>query len=158
MDLDAIKRRRDAATKGPWDTGSWCPPDDGPYVYSEWLDEQKHGELGEDDDLDSTIAVTKTGHMDPRLPVSDELRQQATANAAFIAHSWQDVGDLLAEVERLNGIMVDVRRQLRIECEDLGDQDWNDDLHPSDVIEKHLARPARRRIEMLEDEAKYDAG
>ncbi len=30
--------------------------------------------------------------------------------------------------------------QLRSVCEDFGDNDWPDDLHLADVIEKHLAR------------------
>lgn len=32
---------------------------------------------------------------------------------------------------------------LRAICEEFGDNDWSDDLHPADVIEKHLARHLR---------------
>lgn len=34
----------------------------------------------------------------------------------------------------------DVRRQLRMLSEDLGCNDWPDDLHLGDVIEKYVAR------------------
>lgn len=56
---------------------------------------------------------------------------------------------LLAEVSRLNLILDSVRRTLRVACADLGDNEWLDNLHPSDVIEKHLARPARSEVERL---------
>ena len=31
--------------------------------------------------------------------------------------------------------------QLRVLCDEYGDNDWPDDLHLGDVIEKHLGRP-----------------
>ena len=34
---------------------------------------------------------------------------------------------------------------LRDLCETFGDNDWPDELHLGDVIEKHLARPLQRR-------------
>lgn len=53
--------------------------------------------------------------------------------------------------ESLAAEILTARRQLRIECGDLGDNDWPDNLHLSDVIEKHLARPAAARIAELEE-------
>ncbi len=37
----------------------------------------------------------------------------------------------------------DVRAQLRELCAEFGDNDWPDDLHLGDVIEKHLGRHLR---------------
>lgn len=34
----------------------------------------------------------------------------------------------------------EVRAALRVLCKDFGDNDWPDNLHLGDVIEKHLAR------------------
>lgn len=42
-----------------------------------------------------------------------------------------------------------IRAQVRFACRDLGDNDWPDDLHLGDAIEKHLARPARERLRGL---------
>jgi hypothetical protein len=44
--------------------------------------------------------------------------------------------DLAAEREHVRGI----RAMLRIECEAAGCNDWPDDLHLADVVEKYLAR------------------
>lgn len=49
-------------------------------------------------------------------------------------------------------IRADVFRALRLACGEIGDNDWADDLHPADVIEKHLVRPAEARIDALERE------
>ena len=38
-------------------------------------------------------------------------------------------------------------RVLRCVCSEFGDNDWPDDLHLSDVIEKHLYRPLSRQEE-----------
>src|SRR3954466_10723573 len=37
--------------------------------------------------------------------------------------------------------------QLRAVCADHGDNDWDEDLHLGDVIEKHLADPLREAVE-----------
>jgi len=44
----------------------------------------------------------------------------------------RDKAQLVAELE-------DVRTHLRRLCEEYGDNDWDDDLHLGDVIDKHLA-------------------
>jgi hypothetical protein len=55
------------------------------------------------------------------------------AEAASIAHiAWID--------ERQAAVSA-----LRDLCETFGDNDWPDELHLSDVIEKHLARPLYRK-------------
>ena len=38
------------------------------------------------------------------------------------------------------------RAALRQICEEFGDNDWPDDLHLADVIDKHLARHLRQKI------------
>jgi hypothetical protein len=47
---------------------------------------------------------------------------------------------LLAEIDRLRGQRLDAIAQLRSICADFGDNDWDDDLHLGDVIEKHLGK------------------
>jgi hypothetical protein len=48
-------------------------------------------------------------------------------------------------------ILADVLRALRLACAEVGDNDWPDDLHPADVIEKHLLRPVLARLRELGD-------
>ena len=79
-DLDAIRKRCEAATKGPWD----------------WIESESQP---------STIHVTMEA--DPRttrrgLPIAicyDEDDQEA--NSAFIANARQDIPDLLAHIQEL---------------------------------------------------------
>jgi len=59
---------------------------------------------------------------------------------------------LAARVRELEAHLDQARQYLRIECGELGDNDWPDDLHLGDVIEKHLARPAAAHIAVLEEE------
>jgi hypothetical protein len=47
-------------------------------------------------------------------------------------------------------ILFEIERALRAWCGEVGDNDWPDDLHPYDVIDKHLVRPASSRIKELE--------
>lgn len=43
-------------------------------------------------------------------------------------------------IAALEAHLADVRAQLRMLCEDFGDNDWDDDLHLGDVIDKHVGR------------------
>jgi hypothetical protein len=56
---------------------------------------------------------------------------------------------LLAELGRKNAYLSNIRQTLRLECAEYDDNDWPDNLHLSDVIEKHLARSARNEIDHL---------
>lgn len=62
----------------------------------------------------------------------------------------QAVATLSLRVAGLEAHEDATRKQLRIECEELGDNEWPDDLHLADVIEKHMARPVAARIAELE--------
>jgi hypothetical protein len=63
------------------------------------------------------------------------------------------LGHVLRELSPLKGPDLTVARlvyihsqtlaALRAICDEFGDNDWSDDLHPADVIEKHLARHLR---------------
>lgn len=79
LDLDAIRAREQAATKGPWTAEDWdvavCTSDGRQLVQ---------------------LAEVLLGDWDTR-----ENHPQAAADAEFIAHTRQDVPALLAEVERL---------------------------------------------------------
>jgi hypothetical protein len=62
-------------------------------------------------------------------------RSMIAAAAQHLGITDPDAARLAWVVER--GETVALLRRL---CEDLGDNDWPDDLHLADVIEKHLAR------------------
>lgn len=51
----------------------------------------------------------------------------------------------LAELE-------DVRRILRRLCKDFGDNNWDDDLHLGDALDKHLGNYLRERADNGDDE------
>lgn len=48
-------------------------------------------------------------------------------------------------IARLVSERADAIAVLRDLCEEFGDNDWPDDLHLADIIEKHLGRALRRR-------------
>lgn len=45
-----------------------------------------------------------------------------------------------------------IRQRLRIECDELGDNTWPDDLHLAGVIDRYLCRPVRDQIQSLNEE------
>lgn len=49
-----------------------------------------------------------------------------------------DLAQAHLRIVRLESHLADVRAQLRMLCDDFGDNDWEDDLHLADVIDKHL--------------------
>lgn len=73
-DIDAIRARHAAATRGPW---RLRPPFDPP----------------------QEVVSSPAGF------VCNTLRGNDRANGEFIAASWQDVADLLAEVDRLRAAL-----------------------------------------------------
>jgi hypothetical protein len=56
------------------------------------------------------------------------------------------------ELERARQYEKDIRAALRIECSDIDANDWPDDLHMADVIEKHLCRKYHWMVEQAEAE------
>lgn len=59
------------------------------------------------------------------------------------------------EIDALRYHLDGVRKQLRIECDAVdaqADNEWPDDLHLADALEKHLMRPIHHRIEELQKE------
>jgi hypothetical protein len=66
------------------------------------------------------------------------------AGWALEARRWEK------RAEELEAHQDGIRKTLRIECGELGDNGWPDELHLGDVIEKHLCRPAAARIAELE--------
>lgn len=70
---------------------------------------------------------------------------------------YGDVASAKVEILRKSSprdavVLADVYAQLRIACEDIGDNSWEDKLHPADVIEKYLVRPVMHAHGMLEAE------
>lgn len=46
---------------------------------------------------------------------------------------------------QVTGHLEDTRAMLRRVCAEFGDNDWGDELHLADVVEKHLARHLRNK-------------
>ena len=59
--------------------------------------------------------------------------------SAALANLPGEPGDPERMLAARTGELHDVRAQLRKLCAAFGDNDWPDDLHLGDVIEKHLA-------------------
>lgn len=68
-----------------------------------------------------------------------------TLAARELSGEERSLGAALSELE-------DARRALRELCDELGCNDWPDDLHIGDVIEKHLARHLHERRDNDESE------
>ncbi len=100
MDLDAIKRRRDAATPGPWVAVSQVEAD---RLVTHWAEKQGETitEVHQQDRLDTPSGCVVGCWYDYSQTIGGIMTQNEEEDAIFIAHSWQDVGDLIAEVERL---------------------------------------------------------
>lgn len=63
--------------------------------------------------------------------------------------------DARKEIDALKYHLDGVRKQIRIECDAVdaaADNDWPDNLHLADALEKHLMRPVHHRIEELQKE------
>ncbi len=100
LDLDAIRARADAATPGPWD----CERPNQAYRIYELSSQSPQG-------LNETLAEI-SGY-------------NASDDSEFIAHAREDVPALVAEVDRLRGIVSDILRVLS----------WEPDpcpVHPED--------------------------
>jgi predicted secreted protein len=57
-----------------------------------------------------------------------------------LAWAIQELGPEAPDVARMAAERADVVAYLRTACADHGDNQWSDDLHLRDVIEKHLVR------------------
>jgi hypothetical protein len=95
LDLEAIRARAEAATPGPWEASS-AP------------DYPQGNTLGWD-----VMAAPRCVVAGAPLPQND---------AAFIAHSREDVPKLLAEVERLRSVEQAAHRYVRARAEELSDR------------------------------------
>lgn len=59
---------------------------------------------------------------------------------------------LRRRVGALESELTDARAQLRILCEDFGDNDWEDGDHIADVIDKHLGRHLHEAADVPDDD------
>lgn len=77
----------------------------------------------------------------------------AAAGVAMIAIlAWRD-GQLAAlrkKVLQAERVRAETALAIADACREIGDNDWPEDLHPADVIEKHVLRPALSKIRELE--------
>lgn len=90
--LVAIRGRLDAATHGPWIMGNKVDEDECAFL----VNTPGEGRLGYSK---WTGAIMCASNRDDRTG-GDYI---ARCNADFVSNSWQDIKDLLDEVERLNG-------------------------------------------------------
>ncbi len=67
-----------------------------------------------------------------------------------------ETDDPYERIARLEHLHAETIAALRAACEEFGDNEWEDDLHPADIIEKHLMRDVREMI--LNLRSRGDAG
>ena len=71
---------------------------------------------------------------------ADYIRGYRAAWTAVLNEAIGRLGPHTPSVARLTAQLEQARAMLRIVCAEFGDNDWSDDLHLADVIEKHLYR------------------
>jgi hypothetical protein len=76
-----------------------------------------------------------------RLAAWTEILLTARQNVGWLTGSTE------MDRDQLLALRAETVLALRAICEEFGDNDWHDDLHPRDVIEKHLAKHVRAVIE-----------
>lgn len=77
------------------------------------------------------------------MNAKEEQAWQRGRKSAFRSIVGEAAREMTGKGMKLAAAMMqlhDTREALRRVCEDHGDNDWSDDLHLADVIEKHLAR------------------
>ncbi len=72
---------------------------------------------------------------------TDYIRGQRQAWSTLLATAMRELGMTGCTLESLVLEREATVAALRSVCEEYGDNDWEDELHLADVIEKHLARP-----------------
>ena len=98
--LNEIRARCDAATAGPWDSGRYMCDWGFPfvcYIKTPQHDPELYGEGIE-------LRYGGTVECFSKL-YNDDKNRQCSSDAAFIAHARADIPALLAEVERLRGLV-----------------------------------------------------
>lgn len=89
------------------------------------------------------------------------LRGEASVYREFLGVALRGLGaeplpDDLASAQRriarLEEELADGRKQLRMLCDNFGDNDWEDGDHIADVIEKHLGKHLRANAVDDEDD------
>lgn len=112
--LEAVRARHGAATPGPWRWADWS------CILGNKENPFRRDHL--------TVDLTGAGH-EPRVLGKEELVGVLVMKAdycgpdrdedgAFLAHSWQDTRDLLAEVDRLRGVVTAVNELIEGEGDD----------------------------------------
>jgi len=73
----------------------------------------------------------------------DYEKGRRAALTSVLSHVLRELDYCLGEADRLHWLVVEREAAiaaLRSVCEDYGDNDWKDNLHLADIIEKHLER------------------
>lgn len=97
--------------------------------------------------------MAKTPDLESLLKaIRDMEAPEPFSDASLLRQAMLDNDRLEARIAALEAHVEGIRKILRSECADLGDNNWPDNLHLGDVIEKHLCRPVRAAMERLEAE------
>lgn len=108
------------------------------YNGPEWVPMTGHGVV----DIPAALVVTQTSEHSEREQGSHDVYRKLL-NMALAGLRREEAPDSLdglrARVAQLEAIRADTVATLRSVCAKFGDNDWTDDLHPSDIIQEHLA-------------------
>lgn len=99
-ELEAIEKRAEAATKGPWTLGN------------------ENNANAEVETGPVAIAFTRYGALPPDYDNMLIEREQMLANAHFVMAAREDVPALVLEVKRLRGVLVEIRTIIETEADD----------------------------------------
>ncbi len=95
---------------------------------------------------DVAVYVVPAGSPDEARGKAEASRMSGSDGMTFSS------SDDPSEVARLQRILDAVMLTLQVECSDVDAMDWPPDLHPSDVISKHLVRAYQEKLKALEGE------
>lgn len=131
------------------------------FIDPAWPRDEDHV-TGKYSPLERVSPLTATAVPRPRPEIDSVITtEEAWSNghrAALLSMLYKTMSDLGYDLGREDPVILAARlaaerteaiRVLREACEEWGDNDWTDELHLGDVIEKHLVRP-------LEDNAEDD--
>jgi hypothetical protein len=116
-------------------------PDGTRRVY-EWDGSKWEPQSGQETDITAAFTVSQTSEYTEREHGSRDVYRQLL-NIALVGLRREEAPDSLdglrARVAQLEAIRADTVATLRSVCAEFGDNDWPDNMSPSDIIQKHLA-------------------
>lgn len=80
------------------------------------------------------------------------IRGRKAAYRQILNQCLREIGEHDRDKDAWRAERAETIAVLRMVCDDHGDNDWLDDLHLADVIDKHLARHLEERADNLKDQ------